>query len=754
MNTFYVSPLGNDQNPGSKTAPFATLQKAADKVSKTPAQIMVTAGTYYLDTPLTLTEKHSHIHFISENAVLTGAKPIQNPAIHSYSDTIRFIQLKPHTHIDGFLIDGKQQMLSRFPAYDESQSLQGSTSLEAVKRRAQNWTNPQTGFVRTLHDRLWGGNSFTITGKDDTAPHGLSLHWIGDNNRGNGIYTGKHAMVVENIFEELQNPGEWFYDEVSGTLYFIPPKDAKMQTLQVVQTECLLQVSGEDITFDGFTFENTARTMFTQPYIPLMRGDWCVARIGAVLMQNCNHVRLLNCTFQNIGSHAIFIDGHNRRITIDHCHIKNIGACGILLAGHPDSCREPSFWDSIPPFEAENGFVHKTDITDTTVGPAKELYPKHIKITENHIENIGIYEKQSSHIALSVSFDVKMLHNTLHTGPRAGININDGTFGGHEIAFNDIFDMQKETDDHGMFNSWGRDRFWSLGGFDTNGNNGLEKSKYVDLDILAPTEIHHNRIHFASRLDSGSTFGIDLDDGSSLYHIHHNLCLGMGIKLREGFRRNVHHNILIGAPFNLHCTYENSQDVITENLVCCDTPYVLAATDEQRFAVSNDTISGNYFTSAPNLPAFWEKVGFDAPVQIVKPIFADPEKNDYALLSPKLKGFEQFGHIAYGQTNCPVSCPPYVSPADSAKTQTAFWFGAQISSLDDALMSATGAGSKEGACIVYLSPQCEVSARGLLNMDVIQSIGNTPIKSLDDLLHTAPDAEPITIIRNQKKITI
>ena len=55
---------------------------------------------------------------------------------------------------------------------------------------------------------------------------------------------------------------------------------------------------------------------------------------------------------------------------------------------------------------------------------------------------------------------ITVSHNSIYDTPRAGINVSEGTWGGHIIEFNDVFDTVKETGDHGSFNSWGRDRFW------------------------------------------------------------------------------------------------------------------------------------------------------------------------------------------------------------------------------------------------------------------------------------------------------
>ena len=60
--------------------------------------------------------------------------------------------------------------------------------------------------------------------------------------------------------------------------------------------------------------------------------------------------------------------------------------------------------------------------------------------------------------ARPVGSEATVRRNTIHDCPCAGININTGCFGGHEIAHNWIYNSVLETSDHGPFNSWGRDR--------------------------------------------------------------------------------------------------------------------------------------------------------------------------------------------------------------------------------------------------------------------------------------------------------
>ena len=161
--------------------------------------------------------------------------------------------------------------------------------------------------------------------------------------------------------------------------------------------------------------------------------------------------------------------------------------------------------------------------------------------------------------------DITIRHCSLYDAPRAGINIGDGCWGGDVVEGCDIFDTVKETGDHGSFNSWGRDRYWNLGGVDLNTVTLGESRDLPRLDTVRPIILRHNRW----RCDHG--WDIDLDDGSSNFEIRDNLCLNGGIKLREGFDRVVENNIMVNNSFHPHVWYTDSQDIFRHNIVF--TPY-------------------------------------------------------------------------------------------------------------------------------------------------------------------------------------
>ncbi len=81
------------------------------------------------------------------------------------------------------------------------------------------------------------------------------------------------------------------------------------------------------------------------------------------------------------------------------------------------------------------------------------------------------------------------------------------------------------------------------------------------MDALYKTVIRNNRFQCTHGWD------IDLDDGSSNYHIYNNLCLQGGIKLRVEFKRTVENNLMINNSFHPHVWFEQSEDVFRRNIV-------------------------------------------------------------------------------------------------------------------------------------------------------------------------------------------
>lgn len=154
--------------------------------------------------------------------------------------------------------------------------------------------------------------------------------------------------MAENIREELDCEGEWFYDFETGMLSVIPYADmGNLQNLDVevsLNTE-IFRLKGKDtlnvvqnIQFAGFIIENTSRTMFTtrneeKEYIPLLRGDWAVVRSGSIYLENTENVMIRDCVFRNIGGNGLFFWGYNADHHVYNNEFLHIGSTAIQIVG-------------------------------------------------------------------------------------------------------------------------------------------------------------------------------------------------------------------------------------------------------------------------------------------------------------------------------------------------------------------------------------------------------------------------------------
>lgn len=787
-NALYVAVDGNDKTgDGTLGKPFATFERARDAAREQNQEhttVLVRGGTYFFPDTLELTAQDSGITFQNYNGEaveLSGAATFDQLTWTDYegNPNIKVAEVDPNLGIDKLFLDKEEQVLARYPdATPGVLPLEGATTRANIKSRVKNYDDPAGGYIRAIHSNGWGGNDYIITGKNTSNALGLDYQWVGDNNRGNGMKD--NAVMIENVFEELDASKEWYYDNKEGKLYVYPEAGIDLNDVSVeaaVNTD-IIRIEGEDsehpvsdITLDGFTYFGTKRTMFTvneegKEYIPLMRGDWCVVKAGAVYIENARNIQVVNSNFNHMGGNGIFMYGYNDRNIVNNNEFIDIGSTAVQVVGDPKSAYEASFWEHALYPDLQ---VHKTSVDfPEKAGPATEDYPRDIEITNNHMENLGIFEKQSCGVNLSVSSRIKILHNTIHKSARSCINVNDGTFGGHEIAYNDVYNAQLETTDHGPFNSWGRDRFWSVPKYNASGESGdlirnYEKdAKVYDLariDAYQTNKIHDNRFQHDS--NAAHTWGIDLDDGSSNYEIYNNLCLGLGIKLREGFDRKVYNNIILDGQFQIHVSYKEAGDEIHSNIVANTTPYGFAVVDENRFKQAEYAVDKNWyydFGAEINLPSWYHankaQNDYDKNALIdVDPKFKNARGNDYTVLNEEgmeKVDFQNFSMDQFGKPECPCKAPIYAKidsgSGGSDILQREQWKGASVTGIDDNIISSTASNDYNGIYFEEVPEDSEAYALGYRKRDIVKSVNGTALNDKKSFFAEINKLEPNALV--------
>ena len=764
----YVSPQGKDTNPGTQGAPLATLAAARDAArtvaGKEKVSVHVADGAYHLPETLVFSPEDSGsaefpVVYRAENeggAILSGGSELKLEW-KPFRDSIFQAATPEGLEVDQLFINGKAKRMARYPNFDASKktdAYQGYSADAFSKERAATWANPAGGYIHAMHTSRWGGYHYRITGKDSTGEVTYEGGW--QNNRQMGMH--KDFRMVENIFEELDAPGEWFHDRKTSTLYFKPESgtDLATATVEVVRLRHLVEFQGslekpvKHITLEGFTVRHAART-FMDCKEPLLRSDWAIYRGGAFLLTGTEDIDILNCVFDQVGGNAIFVNNYNRRVLIKGCHIHDTGASGVCFVGDPAAVRDPLF-----------EYQQSQDLTkvDPAPGPKSDNYPADSIVEDCLIHGIGRVERQPAAVQISMAKGITVRDTSIYDCARAGINISEGTWGGHLIDRCDVFDTVLETHDHGSFNSWGRDRFWDKSRGNTNKAVKLNP-ELPFLDAGTTTIIRNSRW----RCDHG--WDVDLDDGSTNYEITNNVFLKGGLKLREGYRRVVYNNIGYNSTLHPHVWYENSQDSLKNNIWMA--PYRPAGMPKGKWGGSSDF---NLLRDSTFLAAA-QKKGWDGNSVAGDPLFIDPAKGDFRVReeSPALKvGFKNFPMDQFGvkklalkaiarTPQIPRVAPPQPVPPDQWGPLSEDWMGARVEELVGEAFSAYGIAKEEGGILLSKVPKSSAAASaGFKSGDVILKANGRGVPNIKALKKQLDGAKGKTvdlqIVREQQPLTL
>ena len=743
----YVSPNGSDAFAGTtKEKPVASLAKARDLArsvaGKEAVTVHVADGVYYLPETLIFSSEDSGnaehpIVYRAETeggAVLSGGSRLDLKWT-AYKGGIFQAKTPEGLEVDQLFINGVAQRMARYPNYDpkkKTAAYQGYAADAFSKERAANWSDPAGGYIHAVHAHRWGGYHYRITGKDAEGNVTYEGGW--QNNRQMGMH--KNFRMVENIFEELDAPGEWFHNTRTSTLYYMPKTgvDLTDAKVEVVRLRHLVEFQGTQeapvkfIALQGFTVRHAART-FMDCKEPLLRSDWAIYRGGAFLLNGTEDVSVLDCEFDQVGGNAVFVNNYNRRVRIAGCHIHDAGASGVCFVGDPKAVRNPLF---------EYKEVNDFSKIDRTPGPKTDNYPADSIVENCLIHGIGRVERQPAGVQISMAQGITVRDVSIYDCARAGINVSEGTWGGHLIEGCDVFDTVLETGDHGSFNSWGRDRFWHL--------KGAPAEKLAELSLLdavKTTVIRNSRW----RCDHG--WDIDLDDGSSNYDIYNNLLLAGGLKLREGFRRHAWNNITVNNGLHPHVWYHGNKDQVYANIFMSQhRPARIkrsnadgARVDENLFFVANE----------PQVKAVSEKLGWDKKSLYGDALFFDPANGDFRVEegSPALSlGFKNFPMDRFGVKKPSLRkiarTPALPSlkfvkakPARVSEAGQSVWLGASLQTLSGEEFSAYGVAKEDGGVVLTEVPEGgEAARRGLMEGDVVQQVNGKAIRTSADLLRT------------------
>lgn len=453
----YVSPQGSDANPGTAARPVLSIQHALElSRSAKKHEIVLRGGTYRLAEPIRLSAADSGVAFVAErgaHAVISGGVRISE---------WREVDARRHVWaaaVPGAVVNTRQIYVNgvrstrtrgRVPV-ELTETPTGYTAADATM---SSWKNPaDMEFVYTGGNSIWserseGLGSWTeprcpvqsISGTtitmaqpcwDNSTKRVMLPSGARTANLVGPMSVGKRPEYVENAYELLGTPGQFYFDRPSHTIYYVPRagEHLKSADVELPVLETLIEGDGtasapvENIRFSGIQFsyatwlapsgpdgfsEIQANYQVTgaagysrQALCNLVPGGMCpygawTQAHGNISLAFAHHVQFLDDDFIHLGAAALTLGDGAQNDVVRGCVFTDVSGNGVQLGG-----------------------------VDTPLAPIAEFTSDN-RIENNLFRNVGAEFRGGIPIVVGYARNTVITHNQIDHIPYAAISMGWG----------------------------------------------------------------------------------------------------------------------------------------------------------------------------------------------------------------------------------------------------------------------------------------------------------------------------------------
>ena len=350
----FVSPTGNDASIGlSSGQPVATLTKALEIVkSKNVKQISLLAGVHRIEQPIVLTPEFSGLT-VNGPGTISGGKPITG--WKPYKDGIWQAEIPEAKEgkwsFRQIYVNGDLRFRAKTPNegfYRVFGCPEGTPKTVDYHTDCQtfefkpgdirpDWKNLDD--VNVIVYYFWSDNHLPIE-SIDTEKNIVKFKYKGGKTFTDDFSEDGARYVVENVFDALDAPGEWYLDKNPGILYYMPKEGEDMTQAEVIapyasellRFECdpTRNKFIERIEFRGVSFQH-CNFVFRPGQVNDPQGSSNVS--AAINVTGAKKCHFEKCTFSNLGTFAIDLKAGCTGNRITACQFQNLSAGGIRIDG-------------------------------------------------------------------------------------------------------------------------------------------------------------------------------------------------------------------------------------------------------------------------------------------------------------------------------------------------------------------------------------------------------------------------------------
>ncbi len=455
---FHVALSGSDANPGTATLPFLTLQAARDAIRRLkvseglPAggvEVVVhggayaTAGTLRLGpedsgapgSPVSYRAARGEAPVFRGGIRVDGFEPVRDPAILSrlpeeaqgrvFCASLRKLGIPdvPPVRVGGFasgagfrshaalelFFNGEALPLARWPnegfvqvVEARGETPQGGHGAAGTKEGVIQYAGDRPARWKEDRDILLYGywfygwaDSYERVAAIDVAGRQITL---APPFHGYGYRAGQPFRAL-NLLSEIDQPGEWYLERESLTLYVYPPSDPAEARIEIsLAPQPLLELdSASHLVFEGLT--------------------WELGCADAVRIRGGTDCLLAGCTVRRFAGNGIEIEG-GRAHGLRSCDVHSLGRGGTVITG----------------------------------GDRRTLTPGQHWIENCHIYDLSRLDRTYTPAVLLNGVGNRVSHNFFHHIPSSAMRVEGND---HLVEYNEIAYVVLESDDQGGVDMFG-----------------------------------------------------------------------------------------------------------------------------------------------------------------------------------------------------------------------------------------------------------------------------------------------------------
>ena len=475
---------GADTNAGTEEAPVQTLKKAQElaRAQGSNVTVCLRGGEYVLEEPMAFDSNDSGQTWTSyegEEAVISGGTKITG---WTQYDAEKNIWSAPAQGVISreLYVNGERALFSRCDKVSVADNSAFFNSVTLKKEGLPDtFKNPEDLELAVRATRWWSVlplesvetseelHRLFIEEKAMNAYRSLARGETGDEED----IREKYVLFIQNDYELIDQPGEWYLDKGEDTVYYKPRDNEDMSAAdaRLGRMESLFELRGvKNFRISGLTFAETTWLQGNEP-----EGTVCPRQgtylngsspetypletiemdgMNAIYGESLDNVEITGNKFRNIGGNAVYLEDAVKNSSITDNDVYDVGACGIIVGGMRAKSENPT-----PQTLTENNVIKG-----------------------NYLRSIGAIHQASAAIQVGYAARTMVEYNTIDGCSRIGIRI--GSWQGTRWAFYDDLsdvDVQEAQEQRTIMRE--RDKTW--------------KDRFLTEDVLTvENRVAHNRI--------------------------------------------------------------------------------------------------------------------------------------------------------------------------------------------------------------------------------------------------------------------